>query len=57
MLITYKCLSYDKYFHFSVPGQPLLRFQAEAWLPFRNCEVDYQFIYEEVSNPIYSDSE
>ena len=24
-----------------VPGQPSPRFYLEAWLPFRNCEMDY----------------
>ena len=25
----------------TVPGQPSPRFHVEAWLPFRNHEVDY----------------
>ena len=25
----------------TVPTQPLPRFHVEAWLPFRNCEMDY----------------
>ena len=25
----------------TVPGQPSPWFHAEAWLPFRNCEMDY----------------
>ena len=25
----------------TVPGQPLPRFCVEAWLPFRNREMDY----------------
>ena len=25
----------------TVPGQPSSRFHVEAWLPFRNCEIDY----------------
>ena len=25
----------------TVPGQPLPRFHVEAWLPFRNCEMDH----------------
>ena len=25
-----------------VPGQPSPRFHVEAWLPFRNREMDYQ---------------
>ena len=25
----------------TVPGQPSPRFHVEAWLPFRNCEMDY----------------
>ena len=25
----------------TVPGQPSPRFQVEAWLPYRNCEMDY----------------
>ena len=27
----------------TVPGQPSPRFHVEAWLPFRNCEMDYWF--------------
>ena len=27
----------------TVPGQPWPRFHAEAWLPFRNCEMDYLY--------------
>ena len=27
----------------TVPGQPSPRFYAEAWLPFRNCEMDYLY--------------
>ena len=25
----------------TVPGQPKLQFHVEAWLPFRNRELDY----------------
>ena len=25
----------------TVPGKPSSRFHVEAWLPFRNCEIDY----------------
>ena len=25
----------------TVPAQPSRRFHVEAWLPFRNCEMDY----------------
>ena len=25
----------------TVPGQPSLRFHVEAWLPFKNGEMDY----------------
>ena len=25
----------------TVSGQPLPQFHVEAWLPFRNCEMDY----------------
>ena len=25
----------------TVRGQPSPRFHVEAWLPFRNCEIDY----------------
>ena len=25
----------------TVPGQTLPRFPVEAWLPFRNCEMDF----------------
>ena len=28
----------------SVRSQPSLRFHVEAWLPFRNCEMDYQYV-------------
>ena len=27
----------------TVPGQPSPWFRVEAWLPFRNCEMDYWF--------------
>ena len=27
------------------PGQPSPRFQVEAWLPFRNCEMVYYLRY------------
>ena len=27
----------------TVPTQPSPRFHVEAWLPFRNCEMDYCF--------------
>ena len=29
----------------TVPTQPSPRFHVEAWLPFRNCEMDYIRIY------------
>ena len=25
----------------TVPGETLSRFHVEAWLPFRNCEMDF----------------
>ena len=28
-----------------VPGKPLPRFHEEAWLPFRNCEMDCCVLY------------
>ena len=28
----------------TVPGQPSPRFHVQAWLPFRNCEMDYSII-------------
>ena len=29
----------------TVPAQPSPRFHVEAWLPFRNCEMDYSRAY------------
>ena len=40
-----KLFSYDNYMCIStsltVPGQPSPRFHVEAWLPFRNREMDH----------------
>ena len=32
----------------TVLGQPSPRFHIEAWLPFRNCEMDYLLIEKPV---------
>ena len=54
MLISFHLLWINISTSLTVPGQPSPRFHVEAWLPFRNCEMDslHKYHFESFNVPL-----